>query len=328
MNYLLAGTGNISKTYIKAVENVKGAKITGCVSRSGRSPETAPGLKSFPSITDANVPFDAVIITTPNGLHHTAAIEAASRGKHVLTEKPLDITMQAMDDMINACKKAGVVLAVSYQRRMSPDNLALKKLFDAEAFGKIYAADLSCKFWRDQAYYDSGDYRGGYAIDGGGPFIQQACHNIDLYQWFFGMPTEVKSTLATLAHPIEAEDHGAAILRHTNGMLGTIVASTLAKPGLPARLEVHTEKGYFTTFDDKIAVWEIEGIPNPADSKDSYEQSGASSHKVADTSRHEAIIRDFEESVAKGKEPLVTAESARNTTELILRIYESKPYRA
>jgi predicted dehydrogenase len=328
MNYLLVGTGNISKTYIKAIENVENATITGCVSRSGRSPEAAPALKSFRSIGEADVPFDAIIITTPNGLHHESAIEAASLGKHVLTEKPLDITMKAMDDMISACDKAGVTLAVSYQRRMSPDNLSLKKLFESNAFGRIYAADLSCKFWRDQAYYDSGDYRGGYAIDGGGPFMQQACHNIDLYQWFFGMPSDVKSTLATLAHPIEAEDHGAAVLRHGNGMIGTIIASTLAKPGLPARLEVHTEKGYFTTIDDKIAVWEIEGIPNPADKTDSYVQAGASSHQVSDTGRHEAIIRDFETAAATGKKPLVTAESARNTTELILRIYESKPYRA
>jgi UDP-N-acetyl-2-amino-2-deoxyglucuronate dehydrogenase len=322
MKYLLAGTGNISRTWLRAASNLD-LDVTGCVSRSGRTPEGVPSLPVFATITDAAaaIAFDAVIITTPNGLHHLSAIEAAKLCKHVLTEKPLDISRESMDAMIDAAETAGVTLAVSYQRRTNPDNLTLKKLFDSKAFGKVYAADLSCKFWRDDAYYASAPYRGGLDIDGGGPFIQQACHNIDLYQWFFGMPVEVKSMLATLAHNIEAEDHGAALLRYNNGMIGTIVASTLAQPGMPARLEVHTERGYFVTMDDRITDWHIDGIDNPAAPTDGFVQAGSASHVVADTSRHEAILRDFEEAVKAKRDPLITARSARNTTELILQIY-------
>ncbi|HEX5127069.1 MAG TPA: Gfo/Idh/MocA family oxidoreductase, partial [Rhodocyclaceae bacterium] len=209
----------------------------------------------------------------------------------------------------------------AYQRRMSPDNLVLKKLFDRQAFGRIYAVDLACKFWRDQAYYDSGAYRGGLDIDGGGPFIQQASHNIDLYIWFFGMPSKVVSMMGTFAHDIEAEDHGAVLFKHDNGMIGTVVASTAARPGFPARLEVHCEKGSFSTIDDRIAMWAIDDIGNPAHAVPSNTEDSSKNAAISDTSRHEAIIRDFEAAVREKRQPLADAASARQTTELILKIY-------
>jgi UDP-N-acetyl-2-amino-2-deoxyglucuronate dehydrogenase len=321
MRYAIVGSGNISNTYVRAFANVPGAELVACVSRSGRTPKEAPQLECKPSLDLVETPFDAVVITTPNGLHHISAIEAARLGKHVLTEKPLDITVQAMDKMMAACAEAGVLLAVAFQRRTNPDNMAIKKLLEAGALGRVFAADLSCRFWRDQAYYDSGDYRGGWAIDGGGPFIQQASHNIDNYIWLFGMPNQVASQLGTFMHDIEAEDHGAALLRHDNGMIGTIVASTCARPGYPARLEVICEKGSFTLLDDRIAVWNIDGIPNPASTVAARPDDGARSAAVSDTSRHEAVIRDFEEAVHTGRRPLADAADGRRATELILQIY-------
>lgn len=175
--------------------------------------------------------------------------------------------------------------------------------------------------WRDQAYYNSGAYRGGREIDGGGPFMQQACHNIDPYLWFFGMPSEVASLLETFAHRIEVEDHGAALLEYTNGMIGTIIASTIARPGLPARLEVHCETGTFVTLDDRMSYWAIDGIDNPADAAPSANGNNASSATVTDTARHEDILLDFEAAVRESRPPLIDAYAARQTTELILRMY-------
>jgi predicted dehydrogenase len=321
MRYVLVGTGNISNTYVAAIKKFPYSEIVGCVSRFGRRPQSAPHLECKANLAEITAIFDAVIITTPNGLHHETAIEAARMGKHVLTEKPLDIHLSSMDAMIAACERAGVTLATAYQRRTNPDNLSLKKMFSAGVFGRIYAADLSCKFWRDQAYYDSGAYRGGWEIDGGGPFMQQACHNIDTYLWFFGMPRDVTSLLGTFAHQIEVEDHGAALLKFTDGMIGTIIASTAARPGLPARLEVHCEKGTFVTLDDRISYWAIDGIVNPADDAPSANGNNASSAAVADTARHEDILCDFEDAVREGRPPLIDAYASRQTTELILRIY-------
>jgi UDP-N-acetyl-2-amino-2-deoxyglucuronate dehydrogenase len=320
MRYVLIGSGHISNTYVDAIANLADSQLIACVSRSGKRPLRAPGIECHPRLEDIRTPFDAVIITTPNGLHHQAAEDAARLGKHVLTEKPLDISRAAMSSMIDACNRHGVTLAVAYQRRTYPDNLAIKRLLDSGALGKIYAADLSCKFWRDQAYYDSADYRGGWEIDGGGPFMQQACHNIDMYQWFFGMPDQVTAHMATFAHRMEAEDHGAALLHYSNGMIGTIIASTAARPGLPARLEVTCEKGVFTTLDDHIALWEIEGIANPAAPRDPC-VSYANVSTLKDSSRHQAILLDFEAAIREQRPPVVDAESARRSTELILQIY-------
>ncbi|WP_339616911.1 Gfo/Idh/MocA family oxidoreductase [uncultured Gilvimarinus sp.] len=324
MRYVIVGTGNISNTYVSALGKLAGCELVGAVSRSGRALAAAPDLPIWPSLAAVDRAFDAVILATPNGLHHQGAIAAAELGKHVLTEKPLDIAADAMATMTAACKKAGVTLAVCYQRRTRPDNIAIKRLIDEGTLGQIYAADLSAKFYRDQAYYDSGDYRGGYSLDGGGPFMQQACHNLDIYTWLFGLPQQVVSMLGTFAHDIESEDHGAALLRHANGMIGTVVASTAAKPGFAARLEVHTEKGSFTLTDDVITQWHVDNLDNPAQPGKAYHHDGATSAAVTDTTAHEAIIKDFEQAVEDNREPLAGADSAKLTTELILKIYNSQ----
>lgn len=321
MRYVLVGTGNISNTYVAALSRLPGCELVGCVSRRGRTLPAAPHLPCWPELGAVDQPFDAVILATPNGLHHRGAIEAAALGKHVLTEKPLDITLAAMDEMTAACERAGVTLAVCYQRRTRPDNRAVKTLLASGELGRVFAVDLSAKFYRDQAYYDSGDYRGGLALDGGGPFMQQACHNLDIYTWFFGLPEQVVSMLGTFAHRMEAEDHGAALMRHKDGMIGTVVASTAAKPGFSARMEVHTERGSFTLTDDVISLWAVEGLDNPSTPGERYQHDGATSAAVTDTSAHEAIIEDFEAAVREGREPLAAPASARLTTELILSIY-------
>ncbi len=320
MRYVIIGSGNISNTYVQAISGIDG-EVVGVVSRSGRAPSSHPALPSWPGLGDVDVPFDAVCVATPNGMHHQGIIDAAQLGKHALTEKPLDISIKAMDTAIAACRKAGVTLAVAFQHRTAPDNQAIKQLLDQEAFGRVFAVDLAAKFYRPQSYYDSAFYRGGLAIDGGGPFMQQACHSLDIYTWFFGMPNRVVSMLDTFTHDIEAEDHGAALMRHENGLLGTVVASTATKPGFAARMDVHTERGSFTLTDDVISHWSIEGIENPTDTKFVYQHDGATSAVVTDTLGHQKILADFEHAIETGAMPIASAESARLTTELILKIY-------
>lgn len=320
MRYVLIGSGNIASTYGAALARVPGSRLVACVSRSGRRPAAAPDIECRRELSEVESPFDAVIVATPNGLHQEGVLAAARMGKHVLTEKPLGISRETMASMIDACEVAGLTLAVAFQHRAHADSQFIKNLLRQGLLGRVYAADLSCKFWRDQAYYDSAAYRGGWAIDGGGPFMQQACHNIDLYQWFFGLPDEVSSHLATFAHSIEAEDHGAALLRYENGMIGTIVASTAAKPGLPARLEVVCEKGVFVTEDDRITRWDIEGIAPPTPLAQTP-SAAANVAMLSDVGPHAAILLDFESAVSQGRLPLADARSAAKTTELILRIY-------
>jgi predicted dehydrogenase len=319
--FVIIGSGNISQTYLKAIANLHDVEVVGVVSRSGHRPEGLPeNADVFPSLQAVTVPFDAVILTTPNGLHHEGAIEAAALGKHVLTEKVLEVTRDAMDRMTQACRDAGVNLAVTYQRRMSPDNVAVKRLIEAGKLGRIFAVDMQVKYYRDQTYYDSGSYRGTRAIDGGGPFIQQAAHNADLLCWFFGLPDKVVSMLDRFAHDIEVEDHGVALLHYPNGMIGTFCASTACKPGFPTRLEIHAEAGSLVMENDCITLWKIDGVENPAQQRFQV-HDGATSAAVSDTAAHEAIIHDFVTAIRNGGEPAVPAESGRMATELVLMIY-------
>jgi len=319
--FVIVGSGGISKAYIQSIGNLENVALAGLISRSGRRPERLPDeTPVFASLNAVDVPFDAVILATPNGLHHAGAAEAAALGKHVLVEKVLDVTRENMDRIEKVCRDARVTLGVTYQRRMSPDNIALKKMLDEGALGRLFAAEMDVKYYRDQAYYDSGSYRGGWAIDGGGPFIQQAAHNADLLCWFFGMPEKIVSMCDRFDHDIEVDDHGVALLRYANGLIVTFTASTICKPGYPTHFELFTEKGSMTMDNDQISAWKIDGVDNPADL--SFEvHDGATSATVADTAGHESIIADFATAVREGREPMIPASSGRLATELVLAIY-------
>jgi len=322
--FVIVGSGNMGSTYARILNKLPGMELVSTVSRSGRRPADVPeSIPCVSSLAEVPVPFDGVIAATPNGLHRAVAVEAARLGKHVLTEKVLDVTAEAMDAMIATCRQAGVKLGVTFQRRMSPDNQVMKRLLDEGALGRVFGADLVVKFYRDQAYYDSAPYRGDRTLDGGGPFMQQAAHNLDVYAWFFGLPSKVVSALGTFCHEMEGEDHGAALLRYGDGMVGTIIASTACKPGFPARLEIHAEKGTVVLENDAITVWEVDGMENPSTTGDTKIHSGAASAAVSDTAGHEAIIADFVQAVREDRDPLVPGEDARRATDLILRIYRS-----
>lgn len=264
-----------------------------------------------------------MVLCTPNGVHHEGVAEAAGCGKHVLVEKVLDVTRENMERAISACEVAGVQLGVSYQRRWSPHNVVVKRLLESGELGRVFAADMRVKFWRDADYYASGDYRGGYAIDGGGPFIQQAAHQVDLMCWFFGMPDRVVSMLGTFAHEIEVEDHGVAMMRYADGMIGTLTASSACRPGFSPVLEVHSTKGSFVMENDLITRWEVEGVANPAGEDGEFVvHSGADSAAVSDTSGHEAVVGNFVEAVREGRAPAVDGRDGARATELVLRVYE------
>lgn len=323
--FVIVGTGNISNTYVQAISKIPSCQIVGVVSRSGKAPSALNNPNAVviaDSIKNITVPYDAVILCTPNSFHHVGAIEAAALGKHVLVEKPLDITLANCDAMIDACRKANVKLGVAYQRRLSGDNPLLKKLIVVNALGRIFAVDLSVKYYRDENYYKSSPYRGTKSIDGGGPFMQQASHYIDLYGWLFGKPDRIISSLHTYIQKIESEDHGTALCFHKT-MTGTITTSTAAKPGFPAKLEIHSDKGTVILENDVITFWAIDGMENPAPREHTNKHTGAASALVNDTTNHEMIIRDFVAAVHENKEPMINGEEARLATEIILEIYHS-----
>jgi UDP-N-acetyl-2-amino-2-deoxyglucuronate dehydrogenase len=320
--FVIIGSGMISRNYFQAMKKIDAAEIVGVVSRSGAGADHIHAhIEVATDISRISKEFDAVIIATPNGLHHEGAIASAARGKHVLTEKPLDITAANMDQMIGACAAHKVKLGVVYQHRLSPDYLSIKKLLEAKSFGRIYCADFAVRCWRDQEYYDSGQWRGTWKVDGGGPFMQQACHELDLYTWFFGMPEEVVAFTGTYGHTIEVEDHGVAIFRHADGMVGSFIASTVAYPGFDPSLAMHTERGTVLMTNGRITGWHIREMENPSRQLHQPLHSAGASAVVKDVSGHQAVIEEFISAVQENREPFISGASARAATELALRIY-------
>jgi len=329
LRFVLVGTGSIAGTYAAAVGKVDEAEIAAVVSRDADRAaafvrENGLDAEAATSLDAAGADVDAVILATPNGLHHEGAIQAARLGKHVLSEKPLDVTADRMDRMIAACRDAGVLLGTAYFRRTRENNRIVKRLVDDGAFGRVYGADLSLKVHRPQDYYDSGAWRGTWDLDGGGPFMQQGSHDIDLACWLLGRPASAVAMTGTLGHTgIEVEDHGAAALELAGGGILSVVASTVCRPGFPPRLDLFTERGSLSMENDQITFWGIDGMDSPGVAPEGEQHSAADGASVKDTSGHEAILSDFVSAVRAGRPPLVPPESARVATDVILAIYRA-----
>jgi UDP-N-acetyl-2-amino-2-deoxyglucuronate dehydrogenase len=328
MRFVVLGTGNIAKKYVSAFAGIESGKLVGAVGTSEEKARSfaqengiehwANNLKALLNKTD----FEAVIIATPSGLHGDNTIEAANLKKHVLCEKPLDITLEKIDLMTQACQKADVKLGCAFQHRTFEHNRLAKEAITSGRLGRIFIANAFLKNFRSQQYYDSAGWRGTWGLDGGGPFIQQASHTIDLMVWILGPAKEVFARTATVAHNIEVEDMGHAIVRYENQEQGVIEASTVVKPGYPSRIEFHGEKGSIILTEEGILDWCVEGMDSPNIIAASA-ASGSKDPMAIGTAGHQMIIRDFIDAVRQNREPLASAPSARLCVELIAAIYQS-----
>jgi predicted dehydrogenase len=328
IDFALVGTGNIAGKYVAAVNNVPNASITAVVSRTLSKAEQFAqehGIEHFSESLESlakKVNFDAVIIATPSGLHADGAIAAAKLKRHVLCEKPLDITLEKIDAMTAACESAGVKLGCAFQHRTADHNRAACEAVRSGRLGKIYIANSFLKKYRGQDYYDSAAWRGSWELDGGGPFIQQAAHTLDLMVWMMGRAKSVFARTATVAHDIEVEDMGHAIVEYENGARGVLEASTVIRPGYPNRIEIHGEKGSIILTDSEIVDWSVQGLEAPQLGRVSN-ASGVTDPMAIGTQGHERIVADFIEAVKHDREPMIPPASARLSVELILALYES-----
>ncbi|MHC4154727.1 MAG: Gfo/Idh/MocA family protein [Planctomycetota bacterium] len=328
IEFVLLGAGSIAGKYVAAVNSVPDASITAVVSRRIAKAEQFAQKHSIGHSSDSleslaqKVDFDAVIIATPSGLHADGAIRAAKLKKHVLCEKPLDITLEKIDAMTTACESAGVRLGCAFQHRTADHNKAAYEAVQAGKLGKIYIANSFLKKYRAQEYYDSAAWRGTWELDGGGPFIQQAAHTLDLMVWMMGRAKSVVARTATVAHDIEVEDMGHAIVEYENGARGVLEASTVIRPGYPNKIEIHGEKGSIILTDGEIVDWSVEGLEAPQFEGISN-VSGATDPMAIGTQGHERIVADFVDAIRQNREPMIPPASARLSVELILALYES-----
>ena len=332
----IVGCGMIAEFHARAIQDIRGASVCAVfTSRPENGRKVAELVGGCAIYTDyaeflKHAGLDIVNICTPSGAHLEPAVAAAAAGKHVVVEKPLEVTLARCDRLIAACHKHSVQLCTIFPSRFSPANIALKQAIEAGRFGRLTLGDTYVKWWRTQAYYDSGGWRGTWKLDGGGAYMNQAIHNVDLLQWFMGDVADVTALTGTLAHErIEVEDTGVEALRFRNGALGVIEAATSVFPGLLKKTEIHGTKGSVIVEQDDILLWQFE----PAARSDSAIRQrfarkvggggGASDPRAISYRGHYEQLKDFVTAVRTGGAPLVGGEEGRKSVEIILAIYQA-----
>jgi predicted dehydrogenase len=328
----------IARFHTNALKDVPGTRLAALVTRNANSAaalladtHSAP----VPIYTDlahalANPDVHVVIITTPSGAHMEPAIAAAQAGKHVVVEKPLEITPERCDAIINACDQHGVKLCTIFPSRFHDANIALHDAVVQGRFGRLTLGETTCKWWRTQAYYDEGGWKGTQALDGGGALMNQAIHNVDLLLWMMGDATHVTGFTATLAHErIEVEDTAVACLRFQNGALGVIQATTSVHPGLPKTIGIHGDRGTVVIEQEDVLRWDFL-TPNAIDdsirldfAKKIGASGGASDPKSISHHGHARQLADFVRAIQTNTAPLVDGREGRKAVAVICAIYEA-----
>ena len=279
---------------------------------------------------------DAVSVCTPSGVHADGAVAALEAGKHVVVEKPLDITLKAADLVRDAEQRTGGTVAVISQHRFDRSTEKVLAAVRDGRLGTLTSAIASHAWWRGQSYYDSGDWRGTWALDGGGAIMNQTVHTIDLMVATMGTPVEVFAYTACLAHErIEVEDTAVAVVKFASGALGMIHGTTAAYPGLDASLRVYGSKGSAVISDDELVfLHETAGDAAEIAMSEPRASHVAGANQVTDDDRlrpednglglaHRAQLADFVDAVNTGRAPRIGTTQARTALSVILALYES-----
>ncbi len=334
----ILGCGAISEQHARAIQLIDGASV---VAASSRTPEKARRFAAAFHCEPADTldtllarpDVDAVVIGTPSGQHAAQGIAAARAGKHVVVEKPLDVSLAAADALIGECRKAGVKLAVISQFRFLEAVQMTREAIAAGRLGRLTLGSAYVKWFRPQSYYDSAAWRGTWAMDGGGCLINQGIHAIDQLLYLFGPVRAVRAHVATQAHTIEVEDTAVAALTFAHGGMGHVVGSTAAYPGQAARLELHGTLGS-VVFDlgGRILIREFgdeKGDPGQwgrtvrEPDEPAVGVEGAADPKAITVENHRRQFADVVAAIRGGAEPLVNGPEGRRALALIMAIYAS-----
>ncbi|HOJ10782.1 MAG TPA: Gfo/Idh/MocA family oxidoreductase [Clostridiales bacterium] len=328
LKFGIIGCGLISNWHADAILKINGAELSGATDVSEKSRQAFASkynIKAFDSIEELLASdVDVVSVCTPSGLHAPLAIKVANAGKHIIVEKPMAITLEQADQMIEACEKNNVKAAIISQMRFTPAVRKLKEAIDTGVLGRIVSGDMYMKFYRSQEYYDKGGWRGTWKMDGGGALMNQGIHGVDLLRYVMGPVKSIHALTRTLARKIEVEDTAAAVMEYANGALGVIQATTSIYPGLPRRMEISGDKGTVILEESSIVKWCVEGQEVPEDINiGSPQDSSASDPAAFGVEGHVMQISDMVDAINNNRRPLVDQYEGRKPVELILAIYES-----
>jgi len=334
-NFGIVGAGLIADFHARAIADIPNAKLVGCCDIIfSRAKELADkfGGKAFGSYEDMlkseEIDMDIVTIATPSGAHMEPTIAAARAGKHVICEKPLDVTLERIDAMVDAHKKAGTVLGGIFPYRFNDAMVPLREAINSGRFGVITYAGVYVPWWRTDEYYKD-SWHGTWKLDGGGAIMNQSIHMVDMLCDVMPPIESVQAFTATLGHPqIEAEDTAVAVLRFSKGALGIIYGTSASYPGRYRRFEITGTKGTVVYLEDSFTMWQF------AEEKSEDEkirkrfgqiEGGGGRAEPGDIlhQNHTRNFKTFVDAIESGTEPYISGKEARKAVEVILAIYKS-----
>ena len=338
MKFGIVGTGMIANFHAKAIEAMEGSELHSCYDRNfDRASEFAEknGIKTYETLEEflADPELEIVTVGTPSGTHQEPALAGLNAGKHVICEKPLEVTPERIDPLIEASEKNNVTLAAILNRRFNESVVKLKEAVDKGRFGTLSLVEASIKWYRDQAYYDSAGWRGTWALDGGGALMNQSIHIIDQLIHTIGPVKRVSASMALLAHEnIEVEDTAVAILEFENGAKGVVQGSTAcwSSTGHPAEVNICGSEGSAFLADEHFKVWDFKN-PQPEDeyvhanlmASDDAIGLGANDPNAINFTGHQRNFEEVVNAIKENRRPSVDCHEARKAVALICAIYES-----
>ncbi len=341
----IIGCGKVSHLHAAALQQGTNTELTAIYSRSlEKAQEFADkyGIQAYNDIERMikETGIESVVVCTPHPFHADAVIKAANAGANCLVEKPLASSLQDCDAMIQACNENKVKLGVVSQRRFYAPVQRLRKAIDEGKIGSPALGTIQMLGWRDKAYYDSDEWRGTWNMEGGGVLVNQAPHQLDIFQWLMGPIDEVYGVWRNLNHPyIEVEDTAVAIVKFKNGALGNIVVSNSQKPGIFGKVHVHGSNGASVGVQTDGGAMFIAGMSSIAEPpvNDLWtvpgEETLLEGWKREDSDFFNSINameyymklqnEDFADAILNDRQPLVSGEDGRVTVELFTAIYRS-----
>lgn len=334
MKFAVLGLG-MGMHHCRAVVAAKGAELAAVCDHDPKRLSAAvkgfgvEGFAKWPDLLKSGI-FDAVCIATESATHTTFGVQAARAGKHILMEKPVDISLARIKTLQSEVAKAGVKCGCVYQYRVDPCNLAMRSAIQSGKMGRVIGAHIRLPWLRLNAYYEGphGSWRGTWKMDGGGSLSNQGIHSVDLLQWLVGPVESVCGFFGVFNHKIEAEDQAVAIFKFKNGALGSLLTTTCALPDQPMHTYVYGTKGSYSRKADKLEFFEMgtakerERIMKQFGGKEEKNTAGANALDLS-SDGHTILIEDLVKAVRTERDPVITIASAAESVRIVKAIYQS-----
>lgn len=324
----IIGTGSIVNTYAKCIEELGSTELVALYTKSPGRAMQAEAEFGVPVFSDMDKfltlqKINLACVCNESGRHGEAIKAAAMAGKHVLSEKPLEVTTEKIDRVIAVCEEHNVKLGCVLQNRCSPDYRLVENAIKTGKLGKLLMGNAHINWYRSKEYYAKSEWRGTLQFDGGAAFMNQGIHTIDLLTNIMGTVESVFGNIKTSVHNIEGEDVGSAILNFSGGSIGNITAGTALYPGYPERLEFYGEKGSILMEGGKIVKWNVQDMPSPELESNDKAGSGAADPTAIGHQNHKIVLSDMVDAILKDHPPMVDGAEARKAVAVITAIYES-----